>query len=87
MTEKYTKKITANQIIQVILFLLLIAIDQLTKHLVVIGLKDKPPIVIIDKVLELYNNSIFFILIFFNKDDVVEAESSCSFVVLEFLKK
>ena len=46
------KKITINIIIQILLFIVLIGIDQLTKNLVVMNLKDKDPIALIDGVLE-----------------------------------
>ena len=49
----YKKIIHQNIIIQVILFFVLLAIDQLTKYLAVAGLKDKPAVVLISNVLEL----------------------------------
>ena len=49
----YKKIIRQNIIIQIILFFVLLAIDQLTKYLAVQGLKDKPAIVLIPNVLEL----------------------------------
>lgn len=49
----YKKIIRQNIIIQIILFFVLLAIDQLTKYWAVAGLKDKPAIVLIPNVLEL----------------------------------
>lgn len=46
------KKITLNSVIQILMFIALIAIDQLTKYLAVVNLKDKEPSVLIDGVLE-----------------------------------
>ena len=49
----FRKKIKTNTIIQILLFLVLIAIDQLTKHLAVVNLKDQPSTVLVKNVLEL----------------------------------
>lgn len=46
------KKIISNSIIQIILFLLLIGIDQWTKHLALVNLKGREPAVLINGVLE-----------------------------------
>ena len=53
MNLKYKKTISQNIIIQIILFIILLVIDQLTKYFAVTGLKDKPAIVLIPNVLEL----------------------------------
>ena len=49
----YRKRLKTNTIIQILLFLVLIAIDQLTKYWAVIRLKDQPSIPLIKNVLEL----------------------------------
>ena len=49
----YRKRLKTNTIIQILLFLVLIAIDQLTKYWAVIKLKDQPSIPLIKNVLEL----------------------------------
>lgn len=49
----FKKIIRQNIIIQIILFVVLLVIDQLTKYWAVSGLKDKPAIVLIPNVLEL----------------------------------
>lgn len=47
------KKIIINSIIQFVMFLALVAIDQYTKYLAVVNLKEKDPVVLIDGALEL----------------------------------
>lgn len=47
------RNLTPTIIIQILLFVVLVAVDQLTKYLVVLNLKGQEPIVLIPKVLEL----------------------------------
>ena len=67
--------------ISLLLDLTTVKVAPLLLHFFLKSLQDLP------SKLEQYNNSIFFILIFFCKDDMIKTESYFPFIILEFLKQ